>query len=299
MLISSFLSGVAVKRVLLSRPPRRALRENFLGRRIPVAGGAVLATALLSAELVALALVALSHSGGWSGPEGLWGGASKVLSAEHVATVLLILGFIVLGWVDDVYGDSGVKGFGGHLTALRSGVVTTGSVKAFGGAALAFGVAWWWSRPVQGGRSEPAQLLAVTTDALLVALAANLLNLLDLRPGRALKVFFLGWIALAPFAWRTAAWAASAGVAGGAAAWLPADLRERGMLGDSGAAALGAALGALAALSVGPTGKALILVGLAAATVASERWSFTKAIERVAPLRWLDLLGRLPPPKNR
>jgi len=66
------------------------------------------------------------------------------------------------------------------------------------------------------------------------------------------------------------------------------------MLGDCGANALGAALGAAAAGLPRPARIAL-LAGITALTAASEKVSFTKVIERTPALRWLDMLGRRPP----
>jgi UDP-GlcNAc:undecaprenyl-phosphate/decaprenyl-phosphate GlcNAc-1-phosphate transferase len=67
------------------------------------------------------------------------------------------------------------------------------------------------------------------------------------------------------------------------------------MLGDGGANALGAMLGAAAATSL-PRGARLgLLTGIVALTAASEKISFTKVIEATPPLRWLDMLGRRPP----
>jgi hypothetical protein len=85
----------------------------------------------------------------------------------------------------------------------------------------------------------------------------------------------------------------SAALAGATLAWLFVDLKEKGMLGDSGANMLGAVLGAGVVLSFGLAGRVLVLVALVALTLASERWSFTAAIENFAPLRWMDRLGRL------
>jgi hypothetical protein len=133
----------------------------------------------------------------------------------------------------------------------------------------------------------------VVINAGLVAGGANLLNLFDLRPGRAIKV------AVASGALIAAAGSASGRRAGLAAplaaglSLLPEDLAERAMLGDCGANALGAMLGAAAAGLSRPARIAL-LAGIAGLTAASEKVSFTKVIERTPALRWLDMLGRRP-----
>ena len=133
-----------------------------------------------------------------------------------------------------------------------------------------------------------------TADVLLgagvIAGTANLVNLLDLRPGRAGKVA----AALAAGTLAGAAGGLSAGPLGATLAVLPADLGERVMLGDSGANAAGALLGLrLAALPSRGT-RAALLGGIVAFTLASERVSFTRVIEATPGLRELDRLGRLP-----
>ena len=126
-----------------------------------------------------------------------------------------------------------------------------------------------------------------------VALGANLSNLFDLRPGRALKVAL---IASLPFSLAQSGGAPIlAGVASAAMACLPVDLAERAMLGDTGANPTGALTGLGLAMSTGPRGRWLLLTGMLALTVASEAVSFSRAIRAVAPLRWLDDVGRREP----
>jgi UDP-GlcNAc:undecaprenyl-phosphate GlcNAc-1-phosphate transferase len=95
---------------------------------------------------------------------------------------------------------------------------------------------------------------------------------------------------------RSAGLAAVAAPLGAGLALLPEDLAERAMLGDAGANALGAMLGAAAAASLPRSARAGLLAGIIALTVASEKVSFTKVIERTPMLRRLDMLGRRPAP---
>ena len=186
----------------------------------------------------------------------------------------------VVGLYDDLAGSSASKGLGGHLTALRHGQVTSGAVKiaALGAAGLA-GAAMVIDDP-----------LDVLVGGAAVAGHANLLNLLDLRPGRAIKVALLH----SPMALRgPAAGLAAAGV-GAATAMLPADLGEKSMLGDAGANALGAALGLAMVAREGRTARLVHLGVVTALTLASERVSFTRVIEKTPVLRELDRLGRRP-----
>ena len=128
----------------------------------------------------------------------------------------------------------------------------------------------------------------------LVAGAANLINLFDLRPGRAIKVSLLASAALAATGPR--ARASVAAPVGAALALLPEDLGERAMLGDSGANAIGAMLGVAAASSLPRRARLGVLAGVVGLTVASEKISFTKVIARTRALNWLDMLGRRPVP---
>ncbi len=66
------------------------------------------------------------------------------------------------------------------------------------------------------------------------------------------------------------------------------------MLGDAGANALGAMLGAAAAQTMPKRARLGLLAGIVALTVASEKVSFTRVIEATPALRWLDMLGRRP-----
>jgi hypothetical protein len=137
-------------------------------------------------------------------------------------------------------------------------------------------------------RSRFGRLVNTLLGAGVIAGAANLINLLDLRPGRALKV---GLITSAPLLGGGAG-GLLAGPIGASAVLLPADLDEEVMLGDTGANSLGALIGLSVVARTGPAGRAAVLAGLAALTVASEKVSFTKVIESTPGLREFDGLGR-------
>jgi UDP-GlcNAc:undecaprenyl-phosphate/decaprenyl-phosphate GlcNAc-1-phosphate transferase len=116
--------------------------------------------------------------------------------------------------------------------------------------------------------------------------------LFDLRPGRAIKVAVASAGLLAASSPSAAECVAPA--AGAALAMLPEDLGERAMLGDAGANALGAMLGAAAAITLPRPARVAVLAGIAGLTAVSEKVSFTKVIERTPALHWLDMLGRRP-----
>jgi UDP-N-acetylmuramyl pentapeptide phosphotransferase/UDP-N-acetylglucosamine-1-phosphate transferase len=181
-----------------------------------------------------------------------------------------VLAIAAAGSYDDAVGaDDDAKGVRGHIEALAAGRVTSGAVKLLAIPALAL---------VAVGRSGADRPL----DAAVVAGSANLVNLLDLRPGRALKAAVTAGLLLD-----------QPGVVGSCAAVLPSELGERTMLGDAGANALGAALGiALVTRVASRPGRLAALAVLVALTATSERVSFSAVIDASPLLRRLDRLGR-------
>lgn len=235
--------------VLLARPPggaQRWERTNHRGRPLSLLSGPALVAALAaSADL------------------------------PRAAAVVAAIGAGAVGGYDDATGSrsSQAKGFRGHAAALRAGRLTGGAVKVAG-----IGAAGLLATRLLG-YGRPADLLL---GGAVVAGSANLVNLLDLRPGRALKAGGLAALLLG-----------QPGPAAAAGALLTDDLHERAMLGDAGANALGAVLG-LALLERQPQRRQAALAVLVGLTAASEVVSFSRVIDAVAPLRWIDRVGRLP-----
>jgi hypothetical protein len=206
-------------------------------------------------------------------------------------------GAAALGCYDDLAGSGSSRGFRGHLGALRRGELTAGAVKIVGIGAAGLAASALLGESGSGSRTDAGDAPALGAadlliNAGLIAGGANLLNLFDLRPGRAIKVA-LGAGALLAAAPGPGRQAVAAPIAA-AAALLPDDLGERAMLGDGGANALGALLGTAAAATLPRRARVMTLAAIVGLTAASEVVSFTKVIERTKPLRWLDMLGRRP-----
>lgn len=198
--------------------------------------------------------------------------------------LLLGLGCGAVGVYDDIVGarpeQRRDKGFRGHLLALREGRISAGAVKVAGVVAAS----------LAASGSVVRSPLDRLVSAGVMAGTANLVNLLDLRPGRAAKSSAI--IAIATLAGPTGGLGAA--VLGACIGVLPADLAEKVMLGDAGANALGGLLGLRLAAGSGPRGRAIILGILVGLTAASERVSFSRVIESTPGLREFDGWGRLP-----
>jgi UDP-GlcNAc:undecaprenyl-phosphate/decaprenyl-phosphate GlcNAc-1-phosphate transferase len=258
-------AGLLVSR--LRSAPAALARINVSGRRVP----AVLGDSLIGGSLAAVAVVALAS-----------GAADAVASSGEMgaaaALVVAVLG--VAGRFDDLRGDEAERGFGGHLRAAARGRLTGGLVKILAGVAAGLGAG-----------AIAFEGVAILAAGALVALTANLFNLLDRAPGRAAKYWLL---VVAPLMLLGEAGftLAAAGMLGAVLVCLPVDLGETAMLGDAGSNSMGGLAGlGLAAAFHGPERLAVLVVVLAL-NLASERWSFSQVIEAVAPLRALDRLGR-------
>ena len=217
--------------------------------------------------------------------------APRALPA-HVALALSVAGggAVAFGALDDLKGSGKRRGLRGHIGALRQGEVTTGAVKLAGIGATGTVAALLMRRDDRGPVDR-------AINAGIIAGGANLLNLFDLRPGRAIKVLLLsaGLIGASGGAGdgrRARAATAVAAPVGAALALLPADLRERAMLGDAGANALGAMIGVAAATALPRPARIGLLAAIVGLTGLSEKVSFTRVIARTPALNWLDMLGR-------
>ncbi len=289
----AFVAGAAVSAIVwrtlapVFEHPTLA-RINVRGMAVPTAGGLVIVLAVL---VPATVLAVWAPLFGWL-PD--WVPSEATSGWDTV--VVAALGFGLLGLVDDLLGDGDSRGFRGHLGALASGRATTGAVKLAGGGVLSL----YLAGRLALGADVGAQ---VFVDAALIALAANLANLFDRAPGRVTKVALIVGVALA-IAGPSALVAsldegialppvAPAFVLGAALGLLVPDLRERVMLGDTGANVIGAVLGVGAVAALGEGSRVGILVVLVALNLASEKVSFSRVIAATPGLSHLDRLGRI------
>lgn len=290
-------------------------RTNFHGATVSLRGGVAMAGAAVASAAVASALS--------DQPRAALGG------------VVASLGGGLAGYIDDVDqgahdGGKVAKGLKGHLGALAHGQVTTGVIKIAGIGASALAASSLVGSKATSVSGKAADLALNTV---LIAGTANLANLLDLRPGRALKATVLVAAPLSYFSCAaaktpasgasvTSATASVTSGASGAPSATPAapasasgasaqrllasglnaaaitalveDLQETTMLGDTGANAAGALLGTSLAANDSWKLRLGTALGVVGLILASEKVSFSKVIAANPALNWLDQLWRRP-----
>jgi hypothetical protein len=165
---------------------------------------------------------------------------------------------------------------------VLAGRFSTGAIKAAGALALA-------AYAVSGRGREGVEYVG---DLALLLLTTNLLNLLDLRPGRVEKALALLLAGLCLGAWTAAPLELLGIFLGPLAVGAAFTLRERAMLGDTGSNLAGALGGVSLLIALGETGRWIALGAVLVLTIYGEFRSISAAIERLPPLRWLDSLGR-------
>ena len=259
-----------------SRQP--LLRTNYQGVTMPTAAGIVLSMSLL---LIEAGRQLLSTFGV---------GDDVGMSGVRAGAMIAVLAFTVLGLLDDLVGTSGSRGFAGHAKALARGEVTSGMVKLIGGITASLVAAGLVLMDATDDGFGPLLLSAAV-----IALAANFFNLLDLRPGRSSKVGIFTFLVIALLSAFDTALVPAAIVIGAAAAILLDDLHEHLMMGDTGANALGAAVGFALATQLSGTGLLVAAVILLTLNLLSEVVSYTKLIDNFGPLKALDAIGRKRP----
>lgn len=249
--------------------PRSVVRKvapavrNYRGKEVRAWLGIPLMTILATFALVEGSL----RSRG--GQRALW------LAAGVAATYLA-------GLLDDLW-ESPHRGVARQLLALGEGDLTPGVVKlvAIGGASVALAA---------GGFGGPPGLAVLR--AFVIAGCANLWNLLDVVPGRALKVYLLTAPALVVAAIHSSIGDVMAVSLLLAIPLLILDLLEVGMLGDAGANVLGFLAGAGLAQTLSTVGLLIAAAALLGLHLLSESLTLSRGIDAIPALRWVDGLGR-------
>jgi len=250
---------------------RKMVRVNFAKKVIPTAGGLLL-LGNLSVTFLVIAFFSTYLS---------------VFAYPLKEGLLFLTGSIAValwGWQDDRSSDRSSKGFRGHFAALLNEErMTSGLLKALGIGSTSFILSLALSDGV----------LEMIFDTGILALSCNFLNLFDLRPGRAIKVFWLLGILLfltTPIL-SVVPWVMALPIVFTTLLYFVHDARGHIMLGDAGANYLGFLLGYASVMSLSLEVKFVVLLLLILITWLAEYVSFSAYIRSVKWLHRADQWG--------
>ena len=239
-------------------------KENFMGREIQIGIGILLIPLGVTVPFI-------------------WYGAISIVTIVFYGSALMIMGFV--GLYDDIFGDTKIKGLGGHFkNLLFEKKVTSGIIKAFAGVSIAFAGAFLFA----------VTPLEIVVAFLVILLFTNAFNLFDLRPGRCIKAFFLTAIFLIAIAFYL-------GnnnilllypILGCILAYAPFDFKGRSMLGDAGSNVIGMSMGIISVLVLPFVVNVILAVALILLHWFTEKNSLNSVIENNQFLSRIDNWGR-------
>ena len=253
------------------------IRPNYKNEMIPVGMGIVFLPMIIINSII-LGFVTLNN---------IWFVSSSNYNLNIVWLLCLALyifsmmAMFFAGALDDLIGNRNVSGLKGHFKSLFKGELTTGGFKALFGGFVGLVVSVCIS----------SSIVDIIVNTLIIALSTNLMNLFDLRPGRAIKVYLVimipiyitltGYTKVFPLL-----------ILPNVLAYFNIDLKARGMMGDTGSNVLGISIGVLMALGYGIKVRLAWLVFLILMHLITEKFSLTKIIEKNKVLKFIDDLGR-------
>ena len=253
------------------------IRPNYKNEMIPVGMGIVFLPMIIINSII-LGFVTLNN---------IWFVSSSNYNLNIVWLLCLALyifsmmAMFFAGALDDLIGNRNVSGLKGHFKSLFKGELTTGGFKALFGGFVGLVVSVCIS----------SSIVDIIVNTLIIALSTNLMNLFDLRPGRAIKAYLVimipiyitltGYIKALPLL-----------IFPNVLAYFNTDLKARGMMGDTGSNVLGISIGVLMALGYGIKVRLAWLVFLILMHLITEKFSLTKIIEKNKVLKFIDDLGR-------
>ena len=253
------------------------IRPNYKNEMIPVGMGIVFLPMIIINSII-LGFVTLNN---------IWFVSSSNYNLNIVWLLCLALYIFSMmamffgGALDDLIGNRNVSGLKGHFKSLFKGELTTGGFKALFGGFVGLVVSVCIS----------SSIVDIIVNTLIIALSTNLMNLFDLRPGRAIKAYLVimipiyitltGYTKVFPLL-----------ILPNVLAYFNTDLKARGMMGDTGSNVLGISIGVLMALGYGIKVRLAWLVFLILMHLITEKFSLTKIIEKNRVLKFIDNLGR-------
>ncbi|QSZ26493.1 UDP-N-acetylmuramyl pentapeptide phosphotransferase [Aceticella autotrophica] len=259
-IISLFAMIITWKFVFQILDKSICLRENYKKDLVPACGG------ILFIPAIFLSFIVITTIG------------IKENNIYLFMISIIIMSYI--GLIDDLLGDRSVTGLKGHIRSMLHGKLTTGGLKAV----MGFLVALYLSINIS------KNIINIIINTLIIALFTNFLNLLDLRPGRAGKVFiFLSFVFLIIGNAHPIFLMIMLGIV---IIYLPLDLKGKIMMGDAGSNVLGLTIGIASVIIFSFKIRIIILILLILIHTLTEKYSLTKIIEKNKLLNYIDMIGR-------
>ncbi len=194
----------------------------------------------------------------------------------------VIFASLFMGLIDDFFGNNHPKGFKGHLRKIAEKQLTTGVLKILIGVIAGF----------IASSAYYSTLRDIAFHTILFALCVNFINLMDLRPGRAIKAFLTTISLIAVFIGLKGFWILFPLILA-LIVYLPGEMREEYMLGDTGASLLGGILGLYAINIFQSYVKLTAFFALMLIHIVAEFYSLSEIIDRISILKSIDNIGRL------
>ncbi|MTI48179.1 glycosyltransferase [Sporosalibacterium faouarense] len=268
IIVIAFLSSIIVSYIVIPYVysmlmNQNCTEKNYKSQNIPIGMGLVF---VISQTIICLSISIFYNN-------------YRMLTLVYLIIVLLIA-FISL--LDDLIGNKNIKGLRGHFKSLINGTLTTGGLKAIMGIFSALIASLIIS----------VSLLDIVINLLVISLFTNLINLFDLRPGRAIKVFFILTLILLITSQLSTMNFILFSAIGTMLVYFPYDIKAKSMMGDIGSNSLGITLGFYCGVSNPIKIKLVYLAILVLLHITAEIVSFTKIINKNRMLNYFDNLGR-------
>lgn len=263
LLISTAITYLTIPYIMNMIVEAKLLAQNYRKENIPIAMGITFVPVMLLNFLIILLFYRDEYD---------------VLLIYSMA--INIMAFV--GIIDDLMGDKNATGFKGHFYSFFRGKITTGFLKAFIGGIISLIISLIYSSSIE----------ELILNSIIMALFTNLLNLLDLRPGRAIKTYLFLGILFIIIGISEINQVVLFSIIGYCLGYLPQDLKAKSMMGDVGSNPLGISLGIVSIVNFSMNIRYLILLILFFAHLISEKYSISEIIKNNSILNFIDELGR-------
>jgi len=260
--VSFILSKIGFKLIPPLLVEANSVALNFRGDKIPVGYGLIFSFNLIFILILGTLLGYYSLQ-------------------QSIPLITLILSMAFVGLLDDTFGNKDSQGFSGHFRSLLvERRLTTGAIKAIFSFIIVFFINYYWNK----------SYFDLFVNTFLILLMSNFINLVDLRPGRALKITLLFLIIFLVIGLNNYLLIIPLIIMVLLA--LNFDLQAKGMMGDIGSNVLGVTLGGIVAINYGIYIRTLTMFLLFSIHLYSEFYSLSKLIKNNKILLFLDELGR-------